>query len=354
MPKLRVDIYNPHPNSSALMAAGAAGPDLSSFTGGLIPGAIMGDNLNAGQPMPLADWLMGTDGDDRIYGGLLDDTLNGGAGNDLLDGGGHNDLIVGGSGNDSLSGGGNQGMYGDDGDDLLIGSPADNPLMFGGAGNDSLKGLEGRDQLWGDAGDDLLIGGAGDDVLLGGAGHDRAEYLTVKASVKIDLNRKGHQYTGEGWDKLVSIEFLSSGEGNDTLIGSSANNTLIGWLGNDTLYGRAGSDALWGFAGKDKFVFDAKLNKKKNIDWLYDFNRKEKDKIVLDNDIFKGLKAGKLKKSAFHIGSKAKDAEDRILYNKAVKALAYDPDGNGPKAATMFAKFPGKESLTHSDFLVIG
>src|SRR5205085_11461313 len=76
----------------------------------------------------------GTDGVDRIYGGLDNDTLWGQDGNDVLEGGGGDDFILGGNGNDIET---------DlDGADTLKGGPGNDPLD-GGPGNDFVMGGDG-------------------------------------------------------------------------------------------------------------------------------------------------------------------------------------------------------------------
>ena len=55
-----------------------------------------------------------------------------------------------------------------------------------------------------------------------------------------------------------------------------------------------------------------------NVDKSTDFNPWA-DRISLESDIFKKIGGrGKLKDDAFWIGSKAHDASDRIIYNKAM------------------------------------
>lgn len=94
---------------------------------------------------PGKDVLIGTGGDDAIYGYDSNDVILAGAGDDLAFGGPDNDGILGGTGND---------------------------LLFGEAGNDWLEGGDGDDHLFGGSGDDLLYGGPGVDLLTGGEGSD--------------------------------------------------------------------------------------------------------------------------------------------------------------------------------------
>lgn len=100
--------------------------------------------------------LIGSQGDDELWG--TD------AGSDLAGAGGDDELI-GGHGNDNFSG--------DGGDDVLL-SGGGNDLLEGGSGNDILDGSEGRDTIVGGAGEDVLRSGEGsdDDILTGGADSD--------------------------------------------------------------------------------------------------------------------------------------------------------------------------------------
>ncbi|HLM39886.1 MAG TPA: Calx-beta domain-containing protein, partial [Microvirga sp.] len=166
-------------------------------------------------------------------------------------------------------------------------------------------------------------------------------------------------------------DIFKGGVGNDTLSGSSSNDKLYGGIGNDKLSGGAGSDYLWGGAGKDTltgntgkdfFVFDsfnAKTNKKTNVDAIKDFKVRD-DTIYLDNAVFKALgKAGteikpaKMKKDAFVIGSKAQDKNDRIIYDNKKGILYYDADGTGAKAAVQIATISKKLLMTEKDFFII-
>jgi cysteinyl-tRNA synthetase len=137
----------------------------------------------------------------------------------------------------------------------------------------------------------------------------------------------------------------------DTIDGLEGRDTINGRAGNDKLYGGLGNDTLTGGAGKDQFVFDTKPGKA-NIDVITDFVAGS-DRIVLDDDIFGKLDAGALANSAFVIGAKASDGNDRIVYNDKTGALSYDADGSGKIAAIQFAELDAHLQLTASDFLVI-
>jgi hypothetical protein len=170
----------------------------------------------------------------------------------------------------------------------------------------------------------------------------------------------------------VVIENATGGSGSDTLVGNDAKNTLKGMSGKDTLKSGAGKDLLYGGAGndqlnggagndylkggadKDSFVFSNALTNAStsNVDRIVDFSVKD-DTIRLENKVFKGLKAGKLPGSKFCIGPQAKDASDRIVYDKATGDLFYDPDGTGAAAQVKFAVLTSHPKLTAADFFII-
>jgi hypothetical protein len=73
-------------------------------------------------------------------------------------------VVVGTEGNDIL--------YGGSGNDLLCGFGGDD-VLYGGSGNDILVGGLGADQLYGESGGDTLYGDAFDTVLDGGTGRNQ-------------------------------------------------------------------------------------------------------------------------------------------------------------------------------------
>jgi serralysin len=77
------------------------------------------------------------------------------------------------------------------------------------------------------------------------------------------------------------------------------------------------------------------------------------DTVRLENSIFTGLAAGTLNADAFHIGTAAADAEDRLLYNKATGALSFDANGTGIGGAIKFAQLAPSLALTNADFVVV-
>ena len=200
---------------------------------------------------------MGQGGHDKFHGGLGNDILNGGEGRDLAAFSSRNNRINLKTTNWQNTGDGRDRLisieiiYAGGGNDVVTGSvKAD--WLNGENGNDAINGAEGNDTLEGGAGNDTLNGGSGQDWTLFSSGNNR-----------IDLNTTKWQDTGEGRDRLISIENVGAGGGNDVVIGSkqanlldgeNGNDQLKGGGGNDRLIGGHGVDELWGQAGRDTFV----------------------------------------------------------------------------------------------------
>jgi len=137
--------------------------------------------------------LVGTGGDDHIFGDVKSNYLDGGAGNDVIAGRGGGDVLKGGEGSDAVYYADSQSgvwldlaekvavvpelnardqvtefedVVGSRADDVMAGSAAANWLA-GSGGNDVIAGRGGTDTLSGGSGDDTLVGGEGDDILVG-------------------------------------------------------------------------------------------------------------------------------------------------------------------------------------------
>lgn len=151
---------------------------------------------------------------------------------------------------------------------------------------------------------------------------------------------------------LPSTSKSYSGTSKDNkLTGSSANDKIEGKGGNDILWGKGGNDVLVGSSGKDSFTFDTKLGAG-NIDVILDFNVRD-DTIRLNDTVFTKLKSGKLPTDALVSGSKALDAQDRIIYNDKTGGLFYDADGSGQIRAIQFARIDAHLKIAAADFLII-
>jgi serralysin len=256
---------------------------------------------------------------------------------------------------------------------LTLTGTAAGEALIGGSGDDTLMGMGGNDTLKGAAGNDLLDGGIGADQMTGGTGNDiyivddlkdkvsegRDQGIdTVRTSLSsytLPGNVEQLEYTGTGnfagtGNNLANT--LVGGAGNDSLVGAAGSDTLFGGDGNDILVGGTACDLLVGGAGADRFVFESGLGAG-NVDRIADFNPAE-DLIILENAVFRALKTtGVLAEGAFAIGSVAREADDRILYDDHTGALYYDPDGTGSSKAMQFATIDPGLHLTHSNFEII-
>jgi Ca2+-binding RTX toxin-like protein len=183
--------------------------------------------------------------------------IAGGAGDDVL---ARARVLDGGDGSDTVSYAWSNGVV----VDLAISDPQRtdaNYLIFdtlisienltGSTWDDPLKGNSGANRLTGADGSDTLMGRAGDDILDGGNGFDTASYAEASTGVTVDLGVTGPQSTGEGVDKLISIENLTGSAFADTLLGTAERNILTGGAGDDVLVGRGGGDQLDGGEGVD-------------------------------------------------------------------------------------------------------
>ena len=242
--------------------------DLAS--GGDFVGEAMDDRMD-GRGATSALELSGGAGTDVLYGGDAGDILDGGDGNDQLSGGGGDDVLIAGTGVDRIDGGDGIDtvvLESDDGDMVSINLArewqysgdgwnqivnVENVVTGGGAdiikGNDIGNVVEsgaGNDWVYANGGDDVLIGGEGIDRLFGGEGNDTVLYETDEDLV-IDLNSEwqlGNGETDQGIDKLIDIENVTTGSGEDVLIGNDGDNVLTGGDGDDTLTGGDGADVF--------------------------------------------------------------------------------------------------------------
>ncbi len=188
----------------------------------------------------------------------------------------------------------------------------------GGAAANALKGTASADWMDGGGGNDILKGKNGADLMYGGDGDD----------------------------------VLKGGRGNDTLDGGLGNDLLKGGKGADTLVGGDGNDTLAGGKGADVFVFDAVLSPG-NVDQLRDFKPGE-DTIHLSSAIFAAAgPVGVLAEGAFHVGTEAADADDRIIYDPESGHLYYDADGVGGDAGILFARLKPGLAMSAEDAFVV-
>jgi Ca2+-binding RTX toxin-like protein len=168
----------------------------------------------------------------------------------------------------------------------------------------------------------------------------------------LDLNNKG-KLEGLVYTSFVDDKIINKGKikGDVLLNGGDDVFKNKGKAKADLIDTQDGNDKVVFGDKKDKLLFDSALNASTNVDRLKKFDA-NKDKLYLDEDIFSTITPGKLASSAFHKGTAASDADDRIIYDKKSGALYYDPDGTGALMQTQFAQLDKGAKLKASDFSV--
>ncbi|HTV71561.1 MAG TPA: calcium-binding protein [Rhizobiaceae bacterium] len=201
--------------------------------------------------------------------------------------------------------------------------------IFLGGGNDRFSTANGSFSGY-------VYGGDGNDTIIAGIGGD-----------EFDGQNGNDTLTGNR-----GVDQIKGGAGNDTVTGGAGDDRLYGDANNDKLNGGVGTDRLWGGANADTFIFNVAPTIA-NCDFIYDFNRVD-DTIQLENAVFKQIGAvGPLKATAFKLSTQVKDADDRIIYNRATGQIFYDADGSGPIAPANFVSLTTKPLITAADFHVI-
>ncbi|MEE1656933.1 calcium-binding protein [Microvirga sp. CF3062] len=330
-------------------------------------GSIYNDNLTGDHK---ANYLAGGAGNDVLIGRQGIDTLDGGVGDDSY----HvsdDDLII------EHVGGGHDKIFASTNFTLALDAEIEElfavgarPTTLSGSnhantfyGNDhsnTFVGLSGNDTYYCAAGDVVIEASQGGyDIVYAETGfalglEEEIEELVLSSSNTADLqgSNTNNKIVGNG----VQNSLWGFG-GNDTILGAAGKDIISGGKGNDKIYGGLDADQLAGGRGKDLFIFDTPPNKK-SVDRVMDFNVKD-DSIWLENKIYtvggKGSekKPVKIKKDLFQVGTKAADAEDRVIYDKKAGVLYYDVDGTGSAVQVKIATLTKNLSITYSDFYVI-
>ncbi len=257
------------------------------------------------------DLLLGGAGNDILEDSSGENMFDGEAGNDTITGGSGEEVLLGGTGNDVLNGGGEEdSLFGGEDDDVLHGDSG-NDHLFGDAGSDALFGDDGHDLLDGGTGNDVAQGGAGndlylfregggDDIFVGGSGFDSlhlagqdgggfgpgaffvsfsgsqtgsgsgfidfaegasgviqlgdASTITFSEIERIKFDPNSASFSG-GSIKLADADgsTISTGSGEDHIIGGAGNEAISTSSNEDLAVGKAGDDAITG--GSDIDVF---------------------------------------------------------------------------------------------------
>ncbi len=145
-----------------------------------------------------------------------------------------------------------QNIQGTENDDVSVGKNgndtidtlAGNDRAFGGAGNDHITVGDGNDIAYGGEGNDIIVGGSGqgNDYYDGGLGNDTVVYSSASNAIFVNLEN-GSAFGDEiDSDRLISLENIISGNGDDYLTGDEEDNQITGAGGDDRIDGKLGND----------------------------------------------------------------------------------------------------------------
>lgn len=167
---------------------------------------------------------VGTDGNDRLWGGYFNDILDGGRGDDYLEGGERDSVFKYRSG---------------DGFDLIS--------DYGGQDQVELKDLNSADvRIVSDASGDRIIDRAtGQFISL-----DLGIRTYISSGVVPDCIEQVVFADGTVWNTPI---LAAASQANEILVGTSGNQTLEGYDGDDVLDGYGGNDTLKGGRGNDSY-----------------------------------------------------------------------------------------------------
>lgn len=363
-----------------------------------------------------SDSLSGLGGDDRLYGRRGNDDLDGGFGADLMAGRVGDDVYWVDDLGDRVSELLDEGFFDQvrssvsyvltrNVEHLVLIGTADidgygnalENILVGNEGDNLLDGRDGLDRLEGRAGNDVyVVGGDGEDfdqvVEHAQEGVDTVRLnddevyqlsdnvenvVVIKRSA--DFSDFGASVRGNDLDNAIYggafRDGLEGGGGDDRIRGREGHDTLRGGSGDDRLFGGDGDDALYGnddgrdyiFGGRGRDTIELRFDdmaedrlyydvnpEPENADFILGFSPGE-DRFFLDRSVYAGLTSNwRLDRDAFHLGSSAADAEDRIVYNRVDGKLHYDPDGTGGAAMSLIATLTDKPELSHIDFVAYG
>src|SRR5690606_19609801 len=194
--------------------------------------SVTGHAVAAANPVQGADVIDGGAGHDALFGHGGNDVINGGSGNDYIDAGSGADIVHGGPGKDTIWGGegSEENIHGDAGDDILY------------------SGGEGH--YYGDGGNDIIYAGNTtgiNEVLDGGPGRDTLDTTTWGGTYTINL-ATGSTDFGE---IFINFENLITGNGDDTITGTSGANVISTNGGVDIVNAGGGRDIVAGGSGGD-------------------------------------------------------------------------------------------------------
>jgi Ca2+-binding RTX toxin-like protein len=302
-------------------------------------------------------------GDDVISAGRNDDFILALGGDDEVSAGAGNDVIAAGSGDDTIDGGsevvrpfGSIGaIFG--GEDTAAGDLVSYSTDTAGVAVDLARGraveangdvdrLIDVEGVSGGLGDDRLAGDGGDNFFITSLGFDRVNGrggLDV-VSYRLDVGVAADLAEGSVLKASGGADRLKDVEG---VIGSAGDDTITGDRGDNVLGGGfGGEDVLRGRGGADSFVFSFDQG---GTAAIKDFASGE-DELVFDRSEFRLTSRFKL---VVGDGVDAKGAKSTFIYDVDSRELLIDADGEGGERAQLVAKLSAGTILTIEDFALI-
>jgi Ca2+-binding RTX toxin-like protein len=208
-----------------------------------------GDTLDTGA-LQTSGLIHGGPGDDRLVGPhAVGATFVGGRGNDELTGGALPDHFRSNrrDGSDTMSGGGPPPLVDADifpgQDEVFLDRKDSLRVVLDGRANDGARGehdnLLGFESVTTGAGDDVVIGTAAPEYVFGGAGRDR-----LRGGGGADRLIGGDDFSAGTDAPLGSADRLEGGAGPDVLDAQGGRDLLVGGSGRDTIDGGRGRDRI--------------------------------------------------------------------------------------------------------------
>lgn len=205
---------------------------------------VQGGNVVATDTFTDMQHIYGGAGDDNFSGNFRDNLLRGGAGNDTLAGNGGNDTLDGGEGVDTASFAGLSAVT----VNMVVSGDSDANLANGDKvilrGIENLIGTDFNDTFNMAVAPTLdTLSGAVSGTINGGLGTDKVVY---SANITTNLNVDLQTGAVNGLNNvLTSIENITTGSGDDTIVASNGVNLIDGGLGNNTVdFMHAGANGI--------------------------------------------------------------------------------------------------------------
>ncbi|WP_259444686.1 beta strand repeat-containing protein [Neotabrizicola shimadae] len=220
------------------------GNDFSSDAGGNV--GLITDFSPGEVPGPISNLYDYGSGDDMILAVAGNDTVDGGLGTDTL----------------LMANAGTAGSF----VDLMTGTAFSTATGIDSLLNiENVSGSAGADGLFGNVGANTFVATAGADVIDGRGGVDTFDASTATGAITANLSTGA--VTGAFTASLTSIESIRTGNGNDTVTGSSADNLIESGGGNDRIIGSGGNDTIHAGGGTDVVVLSGNRG-----DWTITWN----------------------------------------------------------------------------------